>query len=425
MLKVLFLKELREAILSRKLQITFLACGLLALVGSVLMVLDGEREMRDHRLLATQHLEMLRASDANAVRQAMVVDLPRRPWQGLVHGATDHGIEPVYIHQLSEPWFLRPLNVLSANQVYAGVDLLFLITGLMSLLAVLLSHDLISRELETGTLRLVLTQPVSRDLILAAKWLAGFLILTVSLLALLGVTFVLLSLLPTEFSLQGEWGRMLGMTAVSLLLLSALFSLGLLVSCRCHQSANALVLLLFLWVVLALVIPSASPHLAALAAPTPAAEEISCKLLGLLLQLDPPGHQEPTLDEEGFQQRLIQLETEVQQRVEAQARLTQVLSYLSPVATGAHLMADLAGTGMLARSATVRAVRQFQQKFAAILPELRDPVRFEALPRLRVPDPDLRETLAGLRPGLTVLLLYNVVLFLGAHLAFLRQDLTA
>jgi ABC-type transport system involved in multi-copper enzyme maturation permease subunit len=218
---------------------------------------------------------------------------------------------------------------------------------------------------------------------------------------------------------------MLGMTVVSLLLLSALFSLGLLVSCRCHQSANALVLLLFLWVFLTLVIPSASPHLAAVAAPTPAAEEISYKVVGLLLQLDPPGRQEPTLDRKGFQERLIQLETEAQQRVEAQARLTQVLSCLSPVATGAHLMADLAGTGMLARSAAVRAIRKFQQEYVAVLPQLRDPVRLEALPRLRVPEPDLRETLTGLRPGLTVLLLYNVVLFLGAHLAFLRQDLTA
>ncbi len=142
-----------------------------------------------------------------------------------------------------------------------------------------------------------------------------------------------------------------------------------------------------------------------------------------MLELDPV-EGEGAINEEEFQERMSQLEENFQQKMGVQAGLTQVLSYLSPVATGAHLMADLAGTGLGARRRTVQAVQTFRQAFIEFLEELRDPVPFEEMPRLQVPYPDFGEAVGALRPGLTVLVLYNVLFFLGAHLAFLRQDLT-
>lgn len=425
MLTVLLLKELRESVLSLKFQIVFAACGLLALIGAGMMVVDCEQAMRDHRLLVQTHRQMLADGDASTVRHNMVADLPLDPWQRLVRGASGGATDPVFVHQILEPYFLRPLNALSANASYPTVDLLFIVTGVLSLLAVLLGHDLVSREHEFGTLKMILSHAVSRDVVIAAKWLGGFVLLVASVGVLFGLAALLLACLPTEFSLAGAWGRMVGMAAIALLLLSALFTLGLLVSCRCRQAVNALVVLLFLWVLLAVVVPSASPYLASFVAPAPSVEELTSRRLSLHLEMDPPGKARPTLTMAEFQQQLDQLEENFQRRMDAQTRLTQLLSYLSPVATGAHLMADLAGSGLTARARTTEAVRDFRRRFAGFVDQLRDPVDLDAVPRLEVARSAPADTIASLRPGILVLVLYNVLAFLGAHVAFLRRDLTA
>lgn len=90
------------------------------------------------------------------------------------------------------------------------MDLVLVMTTIMSLLAVLLGHDLISREQEAGTLRMILSHAVSRDLLLVAKWLGGFAILLVSAGVLLGVTFALLDALPLDSPAQLE-GRKIRM----------------------------------------------------------------------------------------------------------------------------------------------------------------------------------------------------------------------
>ena len=341
-----------------------------------------------------------------------------------MRGAGGGRHEPFCVSLLFEPYFLRPLNSLSSNQAYAGVDLVFVVTTIMSLLAVLLGHDLVSREQEAGTLRMILSHAVSRDLVLVAKWLGGFAILLVSTGVLLGVAFLLLYVLPTEFSLRGEWGRMLGMGAISVLLLSAVFTLGLLVSCRCKQSVNALVLLLFVWVVFVAVVPSISPYVAGFIAPTPSVEELMYRKLALSLEVDPP-RGKSTLSMGEFQEKAGALEEEFQRRMEAQIQVTQVLSYLSPVATGAQLMADLAGNGLATRGRLTEAVRVFRREYVGYAERLRGPVDWDEMPRLRLEYPDFGDAMGALRPGLTVLVLYNVLAFMGAHLAFLRQDLTA
>ena len=292
--------------------------------------------------------------------------MPDSSWQGIVRGAGGGRHEPFCVSLLFEPYFLRPLNSLSSNQAYAGVDLVFVVTTIMSLLAVLLGHDLVSREQEAGTLRMILSHAVSRDLVLVAKWLGGFAMLLVST--------------------------------------------GL--------------LLLFVWVVFVAVVPSVSPYVAGFIAPTPSVEELMYRKLALSLEVDPP-RGKSTLSMGEFQEKAGALEEEFQRRMEAQIQVTQVLSYLSPVATGAQLMADLAGNGLATRGRLTEAVRVFRREYVGYAERLRGPVDWDEMPRLRLEYPDFGDAMGALRPGLTVLVLYNVLAFMGAHLAFLRQDLTA
>lgn len=438
MLRTLLVKELREALASQKLQVAFLAACALGAVGSVLLVVDCQRALADHGERVQAHEQLLDELDEVTLTYGAVADLPLRPWQRLIRGASAGRDEPVFVGFLFAPYFVRHLAEVSANDVYPSVDLGFLLTVVLSLLAVLVGHDLVSREQERGTLRQVLANAVSRDAVLVAKWLGGFAVLAAALTALLAVTFALLLGLPRGFSLDGEGWRMAGVALVALLLAAAMLSLGLLVSCRCRQSSHALVILLFLWVVLAVVVPSLAPYAAAMARPVPGAAQELQKRLELTLEFE-PAHGDGTIDTQTFQRRLSQLQEEHLQRLAQQMDLTRTLSYLSPVATAAHLAADLAGTGLEAQVRAGEAVRRFRERYVRFTEQLwaakgepqwrnaraameaQKPTR----PVLELSPPSTAQTAVMLRPGLTVLVLYAVGLFLASHLAFLRKDLTA
>ena len=433
MLRALLSKELCESFLSLKLQVVFLAACLLAAIGSLLLVVDCQQSLEDHRERSRTHAQLLDELDDQTLGYGAVADLPLGPWQRLIRGATAGRDQPVFVGFLFEPYFLRHLAEVSANEVYASVDLAFLITVVMSLLAVLLGHDLISREQERGTLRQVMANAVSRDAVLVAKWLGAFAVLATALTALLAVTFALLLGLPSEFSLAGEGWRMAGVALVSLLLGAAMLSLGLLVSCRCRQSSHALVILLLLWVVLAIVVPSLAPYAAGFVRPVPGAAEELQKRLELTLEHE-PARGDGTIDAETFQRRLAQLQEGYQKRLAHQMALTRTLSYLSPVSTAAHLLADLAGTGLDSQVRAGEAVRRFRDRYVRFTEQLWgsrsgsstvDESEEAERPTLVLTPASPAEAAVALRLGLSVLVLHSVALFMAGHLAFLRKDLTA
>ncbi|MCC6235451.1 MAG: ABC transporter permease subunit, partial [Verrucomicrobiales bacterium] len=75
---------------------------------------------------------------------------------------------------------------------FAGIMLFPIAYILMPLYIALVGGDLVAKEAEDGTLRLILSRPISRVRLLGVKWLAGVLFCAV-LVALLGVTGLLVS----------------------------------------------------------------------------------------------------------------------------------------------------------------------------------------------------------------------------------------
>ena len=57
--------------------------------------------------------------------------------------------------------------------IFGGLDFLFSVTVVFSLLALLFTHDSICHERERGTLKLMLANPLPRDKILLGKFLGG------------------------------------------------------------------------------------------------------------------------------------------------------------------------------------------------------------------------------------------------------------
>ena len=81
--------------------------------------------------------------------------------------------------------------------LFSNVDLVLIFQVILSLLALLFAHDAIAGEREAGTLRLTMTNPVSRPIILLVKYISAMACLILPL-----VMSVLLALIL--FSVSGS-----------------------------------------------------------------------------------------------------------------------------------------------------------------------------------------------------------------------------
>jgi len=145
---------------------------------------------------------------------------------------------------------------------FFSVDFADIAAIVFSLLALIFSYDAFSREREDGTLKLQMSNSLSRSTALAGKVLG---ILT-TLLPVLVFSFLLSGLLilfsrDIAFS-AGDWGRIGLLFAASLVYLAVFVFIGLLVSARSRSSVTSLVVCLFVWVLLVFVVPAVSANFA-------------------------------------------------------------------------------------------------------------------------------------------------------------------
>ncbi len=138
------------------------------------------------------------------------------------------------------------------------LDWSFIIGVLFSLYAILLGYSSISGEREQGTLRLVLSNSLGRAKLLAAKYISILLVLLVPLLAgaLLSLT-IIAGFLPQLLTLANV--SRAGLVFIIALAYISLFALlSLLFSALIPRSALVLLVLLAIWVVFSVIIPSSS-----------------------------------------------------------------------------------------------------------------------------------------------------------------------
>ena len=140
--------------------------------------------------------------------------------------------------------------------IFSSIDFTVICQVVMSLLALLFSYDAISREKESGTLRLALSGAVSRPTLLLGKYIAGMVSISLPLIA----SFVA-GLLVTQFSPYvsfsgSDWGRILLIFLVSMLYVSLFFLIGLFLSTRTDRPSITLMFSMCVWVLFVLIVPN-------------------------------------------------------------------------------------------------------------------------------------------------------------------------
>lgn len=136
--------------------------------------------------------------------------------------------------------------------LFGSFDLAFVIVYLLPLLIIAFSYNILSAEKESGSLRLLVAQPISIRRWMLQKLALRFLWLSVLVIAALVVVFLVLGI-----NFTADLPAFLALLGLTLAYMLFWFMLAFVVNLSVGSSAKNAVSMLGLWVVLVLLVPSA------------------------------------------------------------------------------------------------------------------------------------------------------------------------
>jgi len=253
MLKTIIAREFLNNILNLRFMIGLVLCIIVTVACIMILVHDYQQEMKDYNGRVNLQDEIL-----NNYANANLVQL----WRLLRSQKPPERFRPLIIgipgNEESESFYDNPLSIL-----FPPLDFLFIVTIIMSLLAILFSHDAIARERQSGTLRLVIANSISRTKILFGKFIGGIASLIIPFILSLLVGALYISINPSIQWDGSAWAELALLTAASITFITLFYLLGLMVSSFSRYSSTSILNCLFLWVLLILVIPNVCPFISA------------------------------------------------------------------------------------------------------------------------------------------------------------------
>ena len=338
---------------------------------------------------------------------------------------------------------------------YTNADWGNIISVVLSLVAILFTFDAISSEQERGTLRLTLSNSISRGTVLVSKFLAS--LITVSIPFLIAV-LINLFLLYTSGSVSlgmSEWGRLGAIVFIAFVYVSIFLAMGLLISSCVKYSSTSLTILLLIWVVWIALLPSTLGALTSGLQPTMTSDELNVRRETLRHNLDEeyeyrwsiPSREIPATKATLLWAKYLTEDAKQNERLNeehldaqiAQIQLARSITRISPASSVGYAIESLAGTGFTRHVQFLGHVRRYAGEFRTFLIEtdLADPesphaigpkegtsqksVRFASIPKFedRI---SFNGAYNAAATDIILLLLFFLVLFAGAFLSFLRAD---
>ncbi|MFI5250908.1 MAG: ABC transporter permease [Bacteroidota bacterium] len=261
-LKIIIKKEILDAFFSYRFIIASLLCLVLIPLGIYVNLQEYKQRLADYQ--EAMHLYQQRAEGtidldfaAEGYRPPSVLSifsvgleyyLPNKITTspgGVFHASNEQGIN-------------NPQSLL-----FGKVDLLFNVTFVISLLALIFSFSTITGEKEGGTLRMMLANPVPRWKILIGKIIGNYLVLLVPFIISIIISLMVLNISGSvDIYSRGILAPFLVILIATLLFILVMFNLGILASTLTHRSITSIVTLLFIWTIFVLTLPKISTMIA-------------------------------------------------------------------------------------------------------------------------------------------------------------------
>ncbi len=318
-------------------------------------------------------------------------------------------------------------------RLFTTPDLLYVIKVVMALCAMLFAFSAVTGEKEAGTLRLVLSNRLGRTILLTGKWIGSFASLVVPFLLAIFLGVILVTLSPQVQINSEDWLRLGFFLLGTLFYLAVFFSLGLFISCISHRSASSLVVSLFLWAILVFVIPNLGNILARQLVEIPSVQRLEVIRQQIwikeVFELNNMSRTSREDMQNVFKKLLSTINSEndklisdYRNRFNRLVTATRDITRFSPAAAFTFLSTDLAGTGLLEERRLKQAVLQYKNLVWDKPVDSSGNIQGD-FPAFSYQRTSVREVLnaEGLS-NLAVLILFNILGFSAAYVAFLRYD---
>jgi len=321
----------------------------------------------------------------------------------------------------------------SENVIFAFFptpDFVYIVKVVLSLVALLFGFDQISREKESGVLRLMLSNSVSRAKILAGKWLGNFLSLSVPFLLVTILGFVLINLDPLVRFSASSAARFFLLVLAALIYIALFLSLGILVSALTRRAASSLVILLLIWAVTVFVVPNLGTLVARQMVDVPSVKSLSEKqeqvwtreVLQMIIERrakDDRGTGDIVKSHfDAINRELNQMEEDYRNKFDRLVRMSKNINRLSPAASFVYATTELAGTGIGEESRLKENILRYKDSV------LSSPDRGEKqAPAFAYRYRSVGQVLTqGGLFDLSWLIFFNILFFAASFVAFIRYD---
>ena len=472
MIKTIITTELLNNLFNLRFIVGLLLCVILTISCVVILTHQYSLEMEDYNARITLQDDFLNNyAHTNRIGGMLTPQKPPEQFRPLIIGIP----RDADLGSFDD----NPLPVL-----FPHIDLIFIITIIMSLMAILFSYDSVTGEREHGTLKLMVANSLSRAGILLGKWIGG----TISLL----IPFIL-SLLAGVFYVSvhplvqwdgGAFLTFLFLLLASITFISSFYLLGLMVSTFSRYSSASILTSLFLWILLILVIPNLSPYISAQLYRIPSInkierevnhilsidrDELGRKLSGevrrkyantSLSKLDSMSKDEirqRTASDSEFKalyeayrdeynrawdeanriqkEKAEKVRGDLDVKIERQTKVSKNIACISPYSNFIYLATDITGTGLRSLSYFDRFQGEYRKLYydyqSKKFGEARekDPtldsnsfLDISDRPRFIFKEEPLKDRIYGVMPYWGILMFFNIIFFTCAFVKFIRYD---
>ncbi|MEW5923860.1 MAG: ABC transporter permease subunit [Candidatus Zixiibacteriota bacterium] len=484
MLSILINKELRAIVSSPKFVGAFVVC-------SILILLSIYTGIREYRVMSARYDAAALMVDQEIRQETswgrMSTEVFRRPDPMQIFAAgLDYDIgrwSPV-----SNRGSAKLKNSAYSDDpiysVFRFLDFSFITQFILTLFAILFTYNAVNGEREDGTLKLIMSNAVSRAKFLIGKCVGAWLglVVPVTIPILLGFLLIMVFNVPLS---SDHWMKIIFFMALSLGLFTFFIVFGVLMSSLARSSSISFLISLVVWVLAVMIIPRMGVMAAGNMVYVPRVAEIEGQLSGFAqskwdefmrgteerwnkynqsgdgVQLDEEKmweimQHEDSLHraiEQEIMQHELKLREDLRQRKIRQEKLAFSLSRLSPVAAYQLGVMSLAGTGVDIKNRYEDAINNYRNEFYNFVQQKQDEtgdngkmmlaftisddgsqsmtmsgdrttenLDISGMPQFMVPAVKFAEAISPATVDFGIIIFYIIMTFAGAFVAFLKYD---
>jgi ABC-type transport system involved in multi-copper enzyme maturation permease subunit len=385
-------REFQDNLFSFRFSVTLIICLVLFLTSAYLMSSDYQRRLEHYSAARSEQKD-------NKINERLPI-----PLSVLAKGLDNS----MGYDQRHNPLF----------SVFDSLDFMYIVKVALSLMAIFFSFGVISGEKEAGTLALTMSNSVSRSKVILGKWIGNYAALMVPFLIAVIIELLMINLSDSINTEDEVWIRMGLIILLSLVYISVFFGLGVFISVVTQKASTSLILSLMLWAVLILAVPSMAVLVSKRAVDAPSTQEVRLKKQAIRQaaniettrkleenSISDPKERQKVRDEswKRINEEHKKLDDERKLKLRHLVSITKDISRISPSSSYVFAVTTLARTGI-----------EDRQSY--------DDIAEKDVEEANRNRKDLAESTKVALPDIALLLIINVLLFMGAYVAFMRYD---